>query len=210
MPHSFTIPAKYLNPWFNTGEKEALENLLSYFKDQEVTPIVEYLEDLISNISNVTNESIDDRVSNLLVEGVNIQITYVDGSDTLTINVLDSRRLQSWAVACSDRTTGILTGTSVGRFRVPYDFTVSGVMADLGTAQTSGSIFTVDINKNGSTILSTKLTIDNTEKTSLTAATAAVLSSTTLVAGDEITFDIDQVGDGTAKWLQVTVWGYQT
>jgi hypothetical protein len=110
-------------------------------------------------------------------------------------------------LACSDLTTALTTGTGKAYFRAPYAFTLTAVRASLGTAQTSGSIFTVDINEGGSTILSTKLTIDNTEKTSTTAATAAVISDTAIADDAEITVDIDQVGDGTAKGLIVTLIG---
>jgi len=85
--------------------------------------------------------------------------------------------------------------------------TLTEVRANLNTAQTSGSVFTVDINENGSSILSTKLTIDNTEKTSTTAATAPVISDGNLADDAEITIDIDQVGDGTAKGLKLTLIG---
>jgi hypothetical protein len=90
---------------------------------------------------------------------------------------------------------------------MPYAMTVTAVRASLSTAQASGSIFTVDINEGGTTILSTKLTIDNTEKTSTTAATAAVISDSALADDAEITIDIDQIGDGTAKGLKVTIIG---
>ena len=85
--------------------------------------------------------------------------------------------------------------------------TLNQVRASLSTAQSSGSIFTVDINDGGTSVLSTKLTIDNTEKTSTTAATPAVISDSTLAANAEITIDIDQVGDGTAKGLKVILSG---
>jgi hypothetical protein len=77
----------------------------------------------------------------------------------------------------------------------------------LTTAQSSGNIFTVDINEGGTSILSTKLTIDNTEKTSTTAATPPVISDSSLADDAEITVDIDQIGDGTAKGLKVTIIG---
>jgi hypothetical protein len=93
---------------------------------------------------------------------------------------------------------------------MPYAFTLTAVRASLTTAQTSGSIFTVDINDSGTSILSTKLTIDNTEKTSTTAAAAAVISDTALSDDAEITIDIDQVGDGTAKGLKITLIGTRT
>ena len=110
-------------------------------------------------------------------------------------------------VAASDETTALTTGTAKVTFRMPYAMTVTAVRASLSTAQASGSIFTVDINDGGTTILSTKLTIDNTEKTSTTAATPAVVSDTALADDAEITIDIDQIGNGTAKGLKVTIIG---
>lgn len=117
---------------------------------------------------------------------------------------------EALVLAASDETTALTTGTSKMTFRMPYAFTVSAVRASLTTAQTSGSIFTVDINDGGTTILSTKLTIDNTEKTSTTAATPPVISNTALADDAEITIDIDQVGDGTAKGLKITLIGTRT
>lgn len=113
-------------------------------------------------------------------------------------------------VACSDETTGLTTGTAKVTFRMPYAFTLTAVRASLTTAQGSGTIFTVDINEAGTTILSTKLTIDNGEKTSTTAATPAVISDTSLADDAEITIDIDQIGDGTAKGLKVYLIGTPT
>ena len=126
---------------------------------------------------------------------------------TLTIPQV---RLQSIIVACSDETTNLTTGTAKVTFRMPYAFTLTAVRASLSTAQTSGSILTVDINENGTTILSTKLTIDNTEKTSTTATTPPVISDSSLADDAEITIDIDQVGTAGAKGLKVALIGYPT
>lgn len=112
-------------------------------------------------------------------------------------------------VALGDETTAITTGTAKVTFRMPYAFTLTEVRASLTTAQVSGSILTVDINEAGATILSTKLTIDNTEKTSTTAAAAVVISDTALADDAEITIDVDQVGDGTATGLKITLIGNQ-
>jgi hypothetical protein len=114
---------------------------------------------------------------------------------------------QSIVIACSDETTALTAGAAKVTFRMPYAFTLTGVRASLSTPQASGSILTVDINEAGSSILSTLLTIDNTEKTSTTAATAAVISDSALANDAEITIDIDQLGDGTAKGLKVTLIG---
>lgn len=110
-------------------------------------------------------------------------------------------------IGCSDETTALTAGTNKVVFRMPYAMVLTGVRASLTTAQGSGSIFTVDINESGSSILSTKLTIDNTEKTSTTAATPAVISDATLANDSEITIDIDQIGNSTAKGLKVYLLG---
>ena len=111
--------------------------------------------------------------------------------------------------ACSDETTAITAGTNKVTFRLPTAFTLTRVRASLTTAQASGNIFTVDINLGGVSILSTKLTIDNTEKTSVTAATAAVISNTTMTDDGEITVDVDQIGNGTATGLKITLIGFR-
>jgi len=114
---------------------------------------------------------------------------------------------ESIIIACSDETTALTVGLAKVTFRMPYAMTITGISASLSTAQTSGSILTVDINETGTSILSTKLTIDNSEKTSLTAATPVVISDTGLAADAEIAIDIDQIGDSTAKGLKVIING---
>jgi len=110
-------------------------------------------------------------------------------------------------LAASDETTALTTGTAKMTFRMPHAMTLTSVRASLTTAQTSGSIFTVDINQGGSSVLGTKLTIDNTEKTSTTAATPSTIVTSALTDDAEITIDIDQIGDGTATGLKITLIG---
>jgi hypothetical protein len=124
-----------------------------------------------------------------------------------TYGTIAQAKAEYLVLAASDESTALTTGTGKVTFRMPYAMTVSAVRASLSTAQASGSILTVDINESGTTILSTKLTIDNTEKTSTTAATQPVISDTVLADDAEITIDIDQVGDGTAKGLKITLIG---
>lgn len=107
-------------------------------------------------------------------------------------------------IACSDETTALTTGVAKATFRTPFAMTLTGVKASVTTAPT-GSVLTVDINEGGVSILSTKLTIDPTEKTSTTAATPAVLSDTSLAADAEITIDIDTVGS-TVAGTGLKVW----
>ena len=110
-------------------------------------------------------------------------------------------------IACSSEAGALPAGTGKVTFRMPFAMSVTEVRASLVTAQTSGSIFTVDINEAGTSILSTKLTIDNTEKTSTTAATPPVISDASLADDAEMSVDVDQIGDGTAKGLKVWIIG---
>lgn len=100
-------------------------------------------------------------------------------------------------LACSDETTAITTGTGKLTFRMPFAMTLTAVRASVTTAPT-GSTIIIDINEAGTTILSTKLSIDATEKTSTTAASAAVISDAALADDSEISVDFDQVGSTIA------------
>jgi hypothetical protein len=119
-------------------------------------------------------------------------------------------------IALSDETTAITTGTAKVTIRAPFAMTLTSIpRATLAVASTSG-LPTVDINVGGTTILSTKLSIDANEKTSTTAATATVRATAShtgwtgtgsspnyQISDDaELTFDIDVAGTG-AKGLKV-------
>jgi len=134
---------------------------------------------------------------------------YIDGS-------IDKEHLSAGAkteviaIACGDETTATEAATAVVTFHMPYAFTLTGVKAGVTTAPV-GSVLTVDINEAGTTILSTKITIDASEKTSGTAATAAVISDTALADNALMTIDVDGVGSGTAgAGLKVYLIGHVT
>lgn len=102
-------------------------------------------------------------------------------------------------IKIGDETTALTTGTAKITFRMPFAMTLDQIpRASLTTAQASGSIVTFDINETGVSILSTKLSIDNAETTSASAATPAVLSDTSLADDAAITIDIDQCDGSTA------------
>ena len=128
----------------------------------------------------------------------------------LGINSTNVKLTESLIIACSDETTTLTAGTAKVTFRMPYAFTLSAVRASVTTAPT-GSVLTVDINEAGVSILSTKLTIDASEKTSTTAATAAVISDSSLADDAEMTIDIDGVGSTIAgAGLKVYLIGSRT
>ena len=62
------------------------------------------------------------------------------------------------------------------------------------------------INKNGTTIMTTnKLSIDSTEVSTRTAATAPTLTTTAITAGDLITIDTDSLSATKPKGLHVRI-----
>jgi hypothetical protein len=109
--------------------------------------------------------------------------------------------------AASDETTCLTTGTAKVTFRMPHRMTLTAVRASLTTAQTAGALLTVDINLNGVSVLGTKLTFDNGERTTVTAATPATIVTSALTDDGEITVDIDTVGTALAKGLKITLIG---
>jgi hypothetical protein len=107
----------------------------------------------------------------------------------------------------SDMVTPITATTDKKAFPWPVaNCTITRIKGNLNTAQTSGSIFTINAKKNGTTVFSTQITIDNTEKTSATAATPPVLSVTTITEDDILSIDVPQQGDNTAKGGSITVY----
>ncbi len=117
---------------------------------------------------------------------------------------------ESFTVAASDETTALTVGTDKATFRMPYAFTLTAVRASLTTAGTTSGVTTIDVHESGTTILSTKITIDYDEKTSVTAAAQPVISDASLADDAEITIDVDGISGGaTEAGLKVTLIGYQ-
>lgn len=104
---------------------------------------------------------------------------------------------QALTVAVSDETTDLTTGTAKITFRAPHAMELTEVRASVTTAPT-GANLNIDVNDSGTSIFSTILSIDATEKTSTTAATAAVISDSSIADDAEITIDIDQIGSTVA------------
>lgn len=109
-------------------------------------------------------------------------------------------------LAVSDESTPITAGAAKLIFRMPYAFVLTGVRASLSAPSTAG-VVQVDVNENGASIFgANKLTIDQGEKTSVTAATPADLTDAILADDAEITIDIDAAGTD-AKGLKLTLIG---
>lgn len=110
--------------------------------------------------------------------------------------------------------SSLSTGTGKDSLVMPYGMLLNpvasgGIYASLSVAQATGVALTVDVKRNGTSILSTKLTFDNNERSTTTAAIPAVyeVGGNILAKGDEITIDVVQVGTALAKGLRVYLVG---
>jgi len=94
---------------------------------------------------------------------------------------------------------------------MPYKFVLTGVKASLTTAVTGAALVIVDLHETGVTVLSTKITIDATEKTSETAVPAPVIIDSTLADDSliELFLDVSDT-DNLATGLKVTLLRYES
>ena len=107
-------------------------------------------------------------------------------------------------------TSHTVTSTVGGDLELPFTGTITEIGAWVDTAGTTGT-GTIDVNLNGTTIMTTnKITLDTTEKSSRTAATAPALTTTAVTAGDLITVDIDGIQTTPAKGLTIRIGIRQT
>jgi len=102
------------------------------------------------------------------------------------------------SIAFGDETTDMTAATDVATFHMPPWATVlTGVVVGVTTAPT-GSTAIFDLNEAGTTVLSTKVTIDAGEKNSEDAVTPSVVSDSALAANALMTVDVDQIGSSVA------------
>jgi len=115
-------------------------------------------------------------------------------------HVTQSRALE---VACSDELTALTVADDKVTFRMPYALTlnagIAGIRASLTTAGTTSGVTTIDIEQNGTSILSTLITIDYGELTSYTGATPVVISTTALTDNAVITVNVDVLSGGATE-----------
>lgn len=138
----------------------------------------------------------------------NDKIPYAKSSTGAEYDLTAAAGARWLALSVSDATTDLTTGAGKDTIFLPYAATLNSVFASVITPATGASLI-FDINEAGVSVLSTKLSIDVTENTSGTAATPPVISDSALAQYAAISFDIDQVGSGTAGagakiWINIT------
>ena len=137
-------------------------------------------------------------------------VNYATQAATFTnkdISAATNKQRVAWAVAASDEVTTLVVASSKVTFRMPYAMTLTAVRGSLTSAQSGGSVFTFDVKMGGVSIFSTKPSFDNSARTTVGAATPAVITTSALTDDAEMTIDITQVGTGTPSGLKVTFIG---
>ena len=149
----------------------------------------------ISEFSAGDTVSISDITPLLVDSNQNVTNGYV------TPNYLDSVITSIDTLTIPFYLSGIGSDLTVGTFKDFYSFsyavTIVKVRAFVNTAPT-GSGITCDVNEDGTTILSTKITIDATEDDSDDAATPPVISDSSIAAYAKLSVDVDAIGSTIA------------
>ncbi len=123
------------------------------------------------------------------------------------------RSREIMAIALSDEVNALAEGEEVASFHLPWPFVFLDVFIGVSAVSASGSV-TVDAKKNGVSIFSTMPSIGVGEDTSPSiedtpiGGTQAVLSTTSALKKDRMSFDIVQAGNG-AVGLKIYMIGYE-
>jgi len=128
---------------------------------------------------------------------------YFTDNTTTTFNVVNGSNgtsgysTETLGYALSDQETNIAVGIKI-KDTISYNCTLESILLSLSEAPT-GSVFQANVKKNGTSIFTTKITIDANELDSLTADTpyALVTTPTLFSVGDRIEISIDSVGGVT-------------
>lgn len=144
--------------------------------------------------------------------GANIE-TFTWSNSTATLTIVDSLNNtyaakiyypEFFIYPLSDETTPLTARTNVATLRPPFNFILTQVpKVTLTNVATSGTV-TVDVNKNGTSILgANKITIDPGDFSSYNAAVQSTLVDATILEDDRFSIDIDN-GATNATGLKIT------
>lgn len=128
-------------------------------------------------------------------------------------NLVDGEGIKTVTLSWNAATTSATTGTKKAYFVVPPNMNgmnLIRVHAEVATAGVTGTqVF--DVNKNGSSMLSTAISIDSGETGSDTAATPAVINESldNVSSYDIISVDVDSIHSGTAALGEVVTLEFQ-
>lgn len=135
--------------------------------------------------------------------------TWTDSTRAMPVDqfVASTRNVRYVDIYAIEKATDNAVWTNIcGAFEFPFTGTITEIGAYVETAWVTGASVW-DVNKNGTTIMTTnKLSIDSAEVSTRTAATAPTLTTTAITVGDLITIDTDSLSTTKPKGLHVRIW----
>ena len=168
-------------------------------KKATITQLVTFLDSVTQTLTNKTFDA----------NGTGNSISNIDLADIST-----TAKTEMIAIALGDEATVLAaasTSVPVVTYHMPYAFTLTNVKVGLTVAGTGAALVTIDVHEAGTTVLSTKVTVDATEKTSGTAATQPVVSDSALAVDSLIEIFVDVIDtDNVASGAKVYLIGYQS
>ena len=116
----------------------------------------------------------------------------------------------SFVVACSSESDDLETGDDKVQFRMPFQFELTDILANVNVAPTGADI-NVQVQEDGTNIMSgVGITIDATETSSSSSATQPTITDSTLASNSIISVDLDLVGSTlTGTGLKINFIGYR-
>jgi hypothetical protein len=182
-----------------TTKKATLDNILAVYDTQTAT---------------MTNKTLTSPVLTTPNLGTPSALVLTSATGLPLAGILPAAKTESISIALGDEETVLSaasTSVPVATFHMPYAFTLTDVKVGCTVAGTGAALLTVDVHEAGTTVLSTKVTVDATEKTSGTATTAAVISDSALAVDSLIEIFVDVIDtDNVAAGVKVYLIGYQT
>lgn len=158
-----------------------------------------------NQFNQLFKKAINDYAQNNLYSVSDIPAHQHTGVDSLQIDYSDLVNKLDYIVY---RIVAPTTNTSVankvgGDYVMPYNGYITSVGATVDTAGITGDT-TIDVLKNGTSIMSTKITINTTKKTSRTATTQPILGGdVSFKIGDIITFNVTTISTTPAQGLSM-------
>lgn len=143
-----------------------------------------------------TDEQAIDAIAGVLIAGAGISIDLSDPHSGITISLGATTAPANYTLKLSDDTTPLeVSATPIDTFYVPFDLQVSALSASLTTASTTGDV-ELTLYRNGVEMLTSRITIEESEGTSLTAATQpeAIAGQLDWLAGDKIEIYLTAAG----------------
>ena len=193
-------------------------------KKATITQLVTFLDSVAQTLTNksIVASQLTGTIADAQMPDLTGDITTSAGAVATTIGadkvllsmVAPAAKTEMIAIALGDEATVLAaasTSVPVVTYHMPYAFTLTNVKVGLTVAGTGAALVTIDVHEAGTTVLSTKVTVDATEKTSGTAATQPVVSDSALAVDSLIEIFVDVIDtDNVASGAKVYLIGYQS